>query len=425
MLRRSKDFLNLSKHTNRNLGFEYLNKRWISSEAQKPRRRVAAVWGNGDYGRLGLGSLESQWRPVNISSFGDQSVCQIACGGAHTLFLTECGRVYSTGLNDFGQLGSSDDISYTTDPIEISGLPKEIAKVSAGYSHSSAITVDGDLYMWGKNSSGQLGLGKRASKVVSSPTKVECLDGVQIEMVALGCDHSVAVTDKGEALSWGGGGSGRLGHGHQSSIFGFLRSSSEYTPRLIKKLEGVEIKSVAAGMMHSACVDENGSVFIFGEGSVKKLGFEESKVATTPTAISRVPHSDEVACGGYHTCVITNGGELFTWGTNENGCLGIGRREVAHLPERVEGPLVKHPVWKVSCGWKHTAAISGGNIFTWGWGGSHGTFSVDGHSSGGQLGLGDDIDYIEPMMISFGNNVKALQVSCGFNHTAAILEYLN
>ncbi|KAL1814094.1 hypothetical protein ACET3Z_024159 [Daucus carota] len=416
----------LVRHRNLSEGFKiWSDLRSVSSRAEKKPRRVAALWGNGDYGRLGLGSLESQWRPVCCSSFGDQSVCQIACGGAHTLFLTESGSVYSTGLNDFGQLGSSDDRSYTTDPIEISGLPKEIIKVSAGYSHSSAITVDGDLYMWGKNSSGQLGLGKKAPKIISSPTKVECLNGVHIKMVALGCDHSVAVTDNGEALSWGGGGSGRLGHGHQSSIFGFLRSSSEYTPRLIKKLEGVKVKAVAAGMMHSACVDENGSVFIFGEGSVKKLGFEESKVATTPSAINEVPHSDEVACGGYHTCVITNGGELFTWGSNENGCLGIGCRDVAHLPERVEGPLVKHPVWKVSCGWKHTAAISGGNIFTWGWGGSQGTFSVDGHSSGGQLGLGDDIDYIEPMMISFGTNVKALQVSCGFNHTAAILEYLN
>lgn len=86
----------------RNLGFEFLYKRWISSsyEAQKPRR-VAAVWGNGDYGRLGLGSLESQWRPVNISSFADQSVCQIACGGAHTLFLTGCEIVLFFCLFEF------------------------------------------------------------------------------------------------------------------------------------------------------------------------------------------------------------------------------------------------------------------------------------------------------------------------------------
>ncbi|KAG5607822.1 hypothetical protein H5410_029314 [Solanum commersonii] len=53
-----------------------------------------------------------------------------------------------------------------------------------------------------------------------------------------------------------------------------------------------------------------------------------------------------------------SGGELYVWGTNENGCLGIGSTDVAHLPERVEGPFLRHSVSEVSCGWKHTAAIS-------------------------------------------------------------------
>ncbi|CAK9166658.1 unnamed protein product [Ilex paraguariensis] len=292
-----------------------------------------------------------------------------------------------------------------------------------GFFVSSILIVDGELYMWGKNSNGQLGLGKRAAKLVPTPSKIECLNGVNIKMTALGCDHSIAVTDKGEALSWGGGGSGRLGHGQELGILGFLRSSSEYTPRLIKNLEGVKVKSVAAGMLHSACMDENGSLFIFGERIVEKLGFGDANNATLPSMISQLPCSEEVACGGYHTCVITRGGELFTWGSNENGCLGIGCTDVAHKPERVKGPFLKHPVCKVSCGWKHTAAISDGNVYTWGWGGSHGTFSEDGHSSGGQLGLGNDVDYIEPAIVSFGKNVKALEVSCGFNHTGAILEY--
>lgn len=122
--------------------------------------------------------------------------------------------------------------------------------------------------------------------------------------------------------------------------------------------------------------------------------------------------------------VITQGGDLYSWGSNENGCLGNGSTSVFHLPEKVEGPFSKSPVSKVSCGWKHTAAISGGAIFTWGWGGSHGTFSVDGHSSGGQLGHGSDVDYVKPTMIDLGENVKAVQVSCGFNHTGAILEYM-
>ncbi|KAI8535574.1 hypothetical protein RHMOL_Rhmol10G0185100 [Rhododendron molle] len=121
------------------------------------------------------------------------------------------------------------------------------------------------------------------------------------------------------------------------------------------------IKSIAAGMLHSACIDENGSVFVFGERAVDKLGLGQAKNATRPSMIGQLPLSEEVACGGYHTCVITSSGELYTWGSNENGCLGTGCTDVSHLPERVQGPFLKHAVCQVSCGWKHTAAISGKN----------------------------------------------------------------
>ncbi|CAN6711803.1 unnamed protein product [Malus baccata var. baccata] len=402
-------------------------RRWLSSRSDWGKgKRIAAVWGNGDYGRLGLGSLGSQWKPAPLrsSAFGDQSLEAIACGGAHTLFLTGSGRLYATGLNDFGQLGVGDshNLTYTCKPLEVTGIGKEIVRISAGYYHSCAITEDGELYMWGKNSNGQLGLGKRAAGLISVPTKVECLAGITIKTAALGSEHSVAVTDGGESLSWGGG-SGRLGHGHESGILGILRSTSEYTPRLIKKLEGIKVKEVAAGLLQSACIDDNGSVFMFGERTVDKLWSGKGNNATTPSMISKLPCSKEVACGGYHTCVLTSGGELYSWGSNENGCLGIGTTDVFHHPERVQGPFLKSPVVKVSCGWKHTAAISEGNIYTWGWGGSLGTFSEDGHSSGGQLGHGTDVDYIKPAMVTFGQNVKALQISCGFNHTGALLEY--
>uniref|UniRef100_A0A2P2K1N2 RCC1-like domain-containing protein n=1 Tax=Rhizophora mucronata TaxID=61149 RepID=A0A2P2K1N2_RHIMU len=233
--------------------YKISSKRWMSGEAA---RRYAAVWGNGDFGRLGSGSLDSQWkpRPLLSSAFHHQSLVSIACGGAHTLVLTDTGRVYAAGLNDFGQLGVSDNIAYSMEPLEVSGLQKEIVQISAGYYHSCAITVDGELYMWGKNSNGQLGLGKKAEKVVPAPTKVECLNGITIKTIALASEHSVAVTGEGEALSWGEG-SGRLGHGHELSFWGFSRSTSEYTPRLIKQLEGVKVRNVAAGLLHSACID--------------------------------------------------------------------------------------------------------------------------------------------------------------------------
>ncbi|CAH8375488.1 unnamed protein product [Eruca vesicaria subsp. sativa] len=151
---------------------------------------------------------------------GDMGKCirALSCSGAHTLFLTETRRVFATGLNDFCQLGVSDVNIHALEPLEVSGIEKDILHISAGYNHSAAVTVDGELYMWGKNTSGQLGLGKKAARVVHVPTKVQALKGITIRSVALGSEHSVAVTDGGEVLSWGGGGSGRLGHGHKSSL---------------------------------------------------------------------------------------------------------------------------------------------------------------------------------------------------------------
>ncbi|ESR45257.1 hypothetical protein CICLE_v10003980mg [Citrus x clementina] len=61
--------------------------------------------------------------------------------------------------------------------------------------------------------------------------------------------------------------------------------------------------------------------------------------------------------------LLIGGGELYTWGSNENGCLGIGSIDVLHSPERVQGPFSESPVDQVSCGWKHTAAISGKDCF--------------------------------------------------------------
>ncbi|KAF0897035.1 hypothetical protein E2562_031333 [Oryza meyeriana var. granulata] len=413
-----------------------------------PRRRVAALWGNGDYGRLGMGALESRWSPTACPFFLDRPgdlPASLACGGAHTLFLTESGRVFAAGLNDFGQLGIGSSMTHSlvllvlhraspcvfhahwestyfrTEPVQVSGFDEKVVEISAGNHHSSAVTADGKLFVWGRNSSGQLGVGKRAGKVVSTPRKVDCLADARVKMVALGSEHSVATTEEGEVLSWGAAGAGRLGHGHKTSILGFSMTTSEYTPRLIKNLDGVKIKRIAAGMLHSACIDEKGTLFIFGQKTEK--GFGRSGDEHRPTVVEEIPFSEEVACGGYHTCVVTDSGDLYSWGSNENGCLGLGGTDMVRSPEVLKSSLFKLPVSKVSCGWKHTAVISGGDIYTWGWGGANGTFFEEGHSSGGQLGHGDDVDYFEPMMVKFGKNAKAIHVSCGFNHTGAIFEY--
>ncbi|XP_021636265.2 ultraviolet-B receptor UVR8 isoform X4 [Hevea brasiliensis] len=366
-------------------------KRWFSSDST--RRTYAALWGNGDFGRLGLGNLDSQWRPRLLppSAFGNHGLKSIACGGAHTLFLTETGRVYATGLNDFGQLGISGNDNYTMEPIEVSGLKKEAVQISAGYHHSCAITADGELYMWGRNSNGQLGLGKKGQSVVPLPTKVECLSGLTIKMVALASEHSIGVTVGGEALSWGGGGSGQLGHGNQSSILGFLRSTSEYTPRRITKLEGVKVKNVAAGFLHSACVDANGSIFVFGERAIGRLVVENCMLGDPTKMVALV------------SVLLTP---------------FIYQKELKVLFQDLR--LKRSPV--VGSTQLQFLATSTPGV---------GEVLMDHFLKMGILladnciciqGHGSDVDYGNPTMVTFEKNVKALQVSCGFNHTGAILE---
>uniref|UniRef100_A0ACD5X1T7 Uncharacterized protein n=1 Tax=Avena sativa TaxID=4498 RepID=A0ACD5X1T7_AVESA len=290
--------------------------------------RTSATAGSGAVGKRGLraagawgiGALESRWSPTACPFFlarpGDPPA-SLACGGAHTLFLTQSGRVFATGLNDFGQLGTGSSMTHTL-----------------------------------------------------------------------------------------------------STVWIFL---FEYTPRLIKNLDGIKIKRIAAGMLHSACIDEKGTVFIFGQKTEKVFG--RSNDVPRPSVVEEIQFLEEVSCGGYHTCVVTDHGDLYSWGSNENGCLGLGVTGMVLSPEVLRSSLFKLPVCKVSCGWKHTAVISGEDIYTWGWGGANGTFFEEGHSSGGQLGHGNDVDYFEPMMVEFGKNARAVHVSCGFNHTGAILEY--
>ncbi|KAF3780930.1 putative E3 ubiquitin-protein ligase [Nymphaea thermarum] len=113
------------------------SRKWMSTESKK----YVAMWGNGDFGRLGLGDFSSQWKPTVCERLKGENLSAVSCGGAHTLFLTEDGRVFATGMNDFGQLGIRGIMDHTPEPCEVAGFGEKVVKISAGYRHSAAITV--------------------------------------------------------------------------------------------------------------------------------------------------------------------------------------------------------------------------------------------------------------------------------------------
>lgn len=439
--------MKISYHTTSDRTIEVSDDRGaMASNGRALATRILLTCGNGDFGRLGHGinachSIDIP-RHVLSRTLEGLRVDQVACGGSHTLVRATDGTVLSFGLNDRGQCGHCpDQHPWLGEPHEVP-IPDEIGYIAAGHYHSLAVGKEtGTLWAWGDNSSGQLGVGDAVS-MSWYPRRVMAIENMKISQVAAGASHSLATSSQGMAFSFGEGGP-KLGQG----------ASREYSwvPHEIRgSLEGRSIDRVAAGHMHSACIDSDGRVYTFGSGRHAQLGTGSLDDVSVPKLVKGIQCARDIACGGYHTIASLCGdGSCVSWGADQHGCLGIeddSQQSAGHghrtMPDRVANVTDAR---MVSAGWKHSAAIDfSGRIYSWGWGGSQGTaLSIEGGGSGGgQLGLGDDCDAWYPRRIDTidvenalripqqqhidGLFVwKAIQVSCGLNHTAILVEMCN
>ncbi|KAI3469780.1 hypothetical protein Pfo_026443 [Paulownia fortunei] len=190
------------------------------------------------------------------------------------------------------------------------------------------------------------------------------------------------------------------------------------TPKPLETNIVLDVHQIACGVRHVALVTRQGEVFTWGEESGGRLGHGIEKDFSRPRLVEflAVTNMDFVACGEFHTCALSASGDLYTWGdgTHNVGLLGHGN-DVSHwMPKRVSGPLEGLQVLSVACGTWHSAlATSTGKLFTFG----DGMF--------GALGHGDRESISYPKEVQSLSGLKAVAVSCGVWHTAAIIEVTN
>ncbi|KAI4371923.1 hypothetical protein MLD38_010218 [Melastoma candidum] len=189
-------------------------------------------------------------------------------------------------------------------------------------------------------------------------------------------------------------------------------------PKALESNVVLDVHQIACGGRHIALVTRQGEVFTWGEESGGRLGHGVERDYSRPHLVEflAVTNVESMACGEYHTCVISNLGDLFTWGdgTHNAGILGHGTITSHWIPKRVTGVLEGLQVLSIACGTWHTAlTTSDGKLFTFG----DGTFGVLGH--------GDRESVSQPKEVQLLSGLKTIRVACGLWHTAAIVEVIS
>ena len=203
--------------------------------------------------------------PRLVKSLGTLKVTAVGAGMYHSLALTANGQLFTWGSNSKGQLGLGSQFDKKFSPTLVdclAGVP--LGGLACGANHSLVVTVSGAVFAWGSNSHGQLGLGDTEDRQV--PTQVRTLRNQRIAYsgLAAGSEHSVALTVDGGVFTWGSSRCGQLGHGS---------ANRESLPRRVLELMGTEVSQVAAGDRHTlALVPSRNKLYAFGVGGSGQLG---------------------------------------------------------------------------------------------------------------------------------------------------------
>lgn len=311
-------------------------------------------WGDNSHGQLGHPAVDSTSVPVRVQArynFGTVSV-----GGDHTcatLRAIVAQEPLCWGRNDSGQLGVGDRNPREV-PTTVDG--PSMTETSAGYLHTCGIGSEG-VYCWGDNTTAQIGEDPTVTPRRSTPGLVT---SIAARDVSAGFGHSCAVDTDGIAYCWGGNTAGELGNG--------TTSSHESSPVTVENFSGVLFETISAESVHTCATDVTDFVaWCWGSNVSGQLGTGDTDPALTPSTTDG-PYIRQVSAGEGYTCGVSQSAEALCWGRN-GAHLGLGDSgDAVTSPSAVRST---EAFTKVTSGWGsdpvHTCGLTtDGAVYCWG-----------------------------------------------------------
>ncbi|KAK2587103.1 hypothetical protein KPH14_002869 [Odynerus spinipes] len=368
-------------------------------------------WGANSHGQLGHGILSEQSvhpEEVDLSScyLKAENIQKIVGGAGHSLMLDKNGHVFSCGWNNKGQLGQpKEEDTFLFKRIRNILENEIIVDIACGWNSSAALTNEGKLYMWGSNSFGQLG--SDPSKLRHSNEPIEVMSHEKIERVAMGLRHTAVITRDRRVFACGADNKGQLGLKCDSTDCN-RKSNNFGSFTLVPELRNAV--DVSCGQHHTVVATDRAEVYVFGANDYGQLGIsnELSPMISTPTKLTNVRFSPpiETHAGWTHTAIL-NDNTIFAWGRNTYGQLGQ-ERAITWKPDLIENiPKIN----QFSVGSQHNLAVTDDDIILcWGW------------NEHGSCGTGDTIDVLIPKPVSIPQNSRGILIGTGAGHSFAVIK---
>jgi RCC1 and BTB domain-containing protein len=223
-------------------------------------------YGTNTYGCLGLGHSNAVENPTKVNELCNKQIVKICFGHNHVLVLTKSGQCYSRGRNSEGQLGNGTTTQSNVFN-KIDGLiNKSINDISCGHLHSIVLLQNGEVYAFGYNLSGELGVANFTNQLI--PTLVNGSNNKNIIVISCGTYHSLALTESKQIYSWGYNNVNQLGDG---------TNANKNTPTKVSLTDGVIIKRIVCGKNHSLALSNMGEIYSFGINTLVQLGIKPIK----------------------------------------------------------------------------------------------------------------------------------------------------
>uniref|UniRef100_A0A8B9ZHB0 Regulator of chromosome condensation 1 n=1 Tax=Anas platyrhynchos TaxID=8839 RepID=A0A8B9ZHB0_ANAPL len=382
----------------------------VSHPSHRTQPGLVLSLGQGDVGQLGLGEgVMERKKPALVQL--PELIVQAEAGGMHTVCLSETGKIYTFGCNDEGALGRDTSAEGSETTPGLVELQEKVVQVSAGDSHTAALTDDGRVFVWGsfRDNNGVIGL-LEPMKTSSVPVLLQ-LSSPVVKIVS-GNDHLVMLTMDGDLFTCGCGEQGQLGRvpelfanrggrkglqrllvpqrvpvrgrgnkgkmrfqdafcgayftfavTQEGHIYGFGTQGTEpcFSPQNLTSFKN-STKSwlgFSGGQHHTVCVDSEGKAYSLGRAEYGRLGLGEgAEEKSTPTVIPDLPSISSVACGASVGYAVSSDGRAFAWGMGTNYQLGTGEEDDVWSPVQMTGKqLENRVVLAVSSGGQHTVLL--------------------------------------------------------------------